>query len=143
MSIVSARGSRPNRWTAARVSVVWRAFDFQLATYAALLLCFGLALAYSNTATAGLGILEGGSVFLRALMWTAIALAVFLVAASFDYHWLKTFAWPLYLVQLGLLVLTLAIGGGVGGTSRWVSIFGLQFQFSELAKVLMIVVLAN
>ncbi|HUQ44805.1 MAG TPA: FtsW/RodA/SpoVE family cell cycle protein, partial [Candidatus Limnocylindria bacterium] len=36
-----------------------------------------------------------------------------------------------------------AIGGGVGGTSRWVSIFGLQFQFSELAKVLMIVVLAN
>ena len=143
MSIVSARASRPSRWTAARVSVVWRAFDAQLATYAALLLCFGLALAYSNTSTAGVGILDGGSVFLRALMWTAIALAVFLVATSFDYHWLKTFAWPLYAVQLGLLVLTLAIGGGVGGTSRWVSIFGLQFQFSELAKVLMIVVLAN
>ena len=143
MSIVSARASRPNRWTAARVSVVWRAFDLQLATYAALLLCFGLAMAYSNTATSGLGMFDAGSVFLRALMWTAIALAVFLVATSFDYHWLKTFAWPLYVVQLGLLVLTLAIGGGVGGTSRWVSIFGLQFQFSELAKVLMIVVLAN
>jgi rod shape determining protein RodA len=143
MSIVSARASRPNRWTAARVSVVWRAFDLQLATYAALLLCFGLAMAYSNTSTAGLGIFDGGSVFLRALMWTAIALAVFLVATSFDYHWLKTFAWPLYIIQLGLLVVTLAIGGGVGGASRWVSIFGLQFQFSELAKVLMIVVLAN
>jgi rod shape determining protein RodA len=143
MSIVSARASRPNRWTAARVSVVWRAFDLQLATYAALLLCFGLAMAYSNTSTAGLGIFDGGSVFLRALMWTAIALAVFLVATSFDYHWLKTFAWPLYIVQLGLLVVTLAIGGGVGGAARWVSIFGLQFQFSELAKVLMIVVLAN
>jgi rod shape determining protein RodA len=100
-------------------------------------------MAYSNTATAGLGVFDGGSVFLRALMWTAIAVAVFLVATSFDYHWLKTFAWPLYLIQLGLLVLTLAIGGGVGGTSRWVSLFGLQFQFSELAKVLMIVVLAN
>ena len=111
--------------------------------YAALLLAFGLAMAYSNTATAGLGVFDGGSVFLRALMWTAIAVAVSLVATAFDYHWLKTFAWPLYLVQLGLLVVTLAIGGGVGGTSRWVSIFGLQFQFSELAKVLMIVVLAN
>jgi len=88
-------------------------------------------------------VFDGSSVFLRALMWTAIAVAVFLVASTFDYHWLKTFAWPLYLVQLGLLVVTLAIGGGVGGTSRWVSIFGLQFQFSELAKVLMIVVLAN
>src|SRR6188474_1490401 len=143
MSIVSARGSRPNHWTAARVSVVWRNFDLQLMTYAALLLAFGLAMAYSNTATAGLGVFDGGSVFLRALMWTAIAVAVFLVATAFDYHWLKTFAWPLYLIQLGLLVLTLAIGGGVGGTSRWVSVFGLQFQFSELAKVLMIVVLAS
>lgn len=143
MSIVSARSSRPSRWTAARVSVVWRSFDLQLATYAALLLCFGLAMAYSNTATSGAGVFDGSSVFLRALMWTAIAVAVFLIATTFDYHWLKTFAWPLYLVQLGLLVLTLAIGGGVGGTSRWVSILGLQFQFSELAKVLMIVVLAN
>ncbi|MBI2781829.1 MAG: rod shape-determining protein RodA [Chloroflexi bacterium] len=143
MSIVSARSSRPNRWTAARVSVVWRNFDLQLTTYAALLLSFGLAMAYSNTATSGAGVFEGSSVFLRALMWTAIAVAVFLVATTFDYHWLKTFAWPLYLVQLGLLAVTLAIGGGVGGTSRWVSVFGLQFQFSELAKVLMIVVLAN
>ena len=124
-------------------AAVWRAFDLQLATYAALLLCFGLAMAYSNTATAESASSTAGSVFLRGLMWTAIAVAVFLVATTFDYHWLKTFAWPLYLVQLGLLVLTLAIGSGVGGTSRWVSIFGLQFQFSELAKVLMIVVLAN
>jgi rod shape determining protein RodA len=143
MSIVSARAARPSHWTAARVSVVWRNFDIQLMVYAALLLAFGLAMAYSNTASAGLGVFEGGSVFLRALMWTAIAVAVSLVATAFDYHWLKTFAWPLYIVQLGLLVVTLAIGGGVGGTSRWVSIFGLQFQFSELAKVLMIVVLAN
>jgi rod shape determining protein RodA len=143
MSIVSARSSRPDRWTAARVSVVWRAFDLQLAVYAALLLVFGLAMAYSNTATSDVGLFDGASVFLRALMWTAIALAVFLIATTFDYHWLKTFAWPLYLIQIGLLVLTLAIGGGVGGSSRWVSIFGLQFQFSELAKVLMIVVLAN
>ncbi|HUQ44260.1 MAG TPA: FtsW/RodA/SpoVE family cell cycle protein, partial [Candidatus Limnocylindria bacterium] len=143
MSIVSARATRPSRWTAARVSVVWRSFDLQLVTYAALLLCFGLAMAYSNTATAGVGIFDGGSVFLRAMRWTAIAVAVFVVATAFDYHWLKTFAWPLYGIQLGLLVVTLAIGGGVGGTSRWVSIFGLQFQFSELAKVLMIVVLAN
>jgi rod shape determining protein RodA len=143
MSIVSARAARPSHWTAARVSVVWRNFDLQLMVYAALLLAFGLAMAYSNTATAGLGVFDGGSVFLRALMWTALAIAVALLATVFDYHWLKTFAWPLYLVQLGLLVVTLAIGGGVGGTSRWVSIFGLQFQFSELAKGLMIVVLAN
>ena len=125
------------------VGAVWRAFDFQMVVYAALLACFGLAMAYSNTVAGGIGLFDGGSTLMRGLMWLAIAIAVFLVSAAFDYHWLKTFAWPLYLVQLGLLALTLAIGSGVGGTSRWVSIFGLQFQFSEIAKVLMIVVLAN
>jgi rod shape determining protein RodA len=134
---------RRSEFVARRIGAVWRAFDFQMATFAALLLSFGLAMAYSNTATAGMGIFDGGSVFLRGLMWGAIALAVFLTATLFDYHWLKTFTWPLYAIQLGLLLVTLAVGSGVGGTSRWVSIGGLQFQFSELAKVLMIIVLAS
>jgi rod shape determining protein RodA len=136
-------GVRRSDFVDRTVGAVWRAFDFQLVTYAALLVCFGLAMGYSNTAASGIGLFDGGSVFLRGLMWAAIAIAVFLVAAAFDYHWLKTFAWPLYFLQLGLLALTLAIGTGVGGTSRWVSVFGLQFQFSEIAKVLMIIVLAN
>ena len=141
---LNAGGSpRRSEFVTRTVGAVWRAFDFQLVTYAALLLCFGLAMAYSNTAASGLGIFDGGSVLLRALMWTAIAVAVFVVATAFDYHWLKTLSWPLYVIQIGLLMVTLAVGGGVGGTSRWVSIFGLQFQFSEVAKFLMIVVLAN
>ena len=136
-------GVRRSDFVDRTVGAVRRAFDFQLVTYAALLVCFGLAMGYSNTAASGIGLFDAGSVFLRGLMWAAIAIAVFLVAAAFDYHWLKTFAWPLYFLQLGLLGLTLAIGSGVGGTSRWVSVFGLQFQFSEIAKVLMIIVLAN
>ena len=43
----------------------------------------------------------------------------------------------------GLLVLTLLIGDGVGGSARWVEIGPLTFQFSELAKILMIIVLAS
>jgi rod shape determining protein RodA len=100
-------------------------------------------MAYGNSYTSGVPLLDGSSFFVRGLLWAVLAVIVFVIAAAFDYHWLKTFAWPLYLVQLGLLVVTLAIGSGVGGASRWVSIFGLQFQFSELAKILMIVVLAN
>src|SRR6185312_14295500 len=65
------------------------------------------------------------------------------VTTAFDYKWLKTFAWPLYGAQLGLLALTLVIGHGVGGAARWISIGPFDFQFSELAKILMIVVLAN
>ena len=76
-------------------------------------------------------------------MWAAIAVVVFVVATVFDYHWLKTLAWPIYGLQLGLLVVTLAIGDGIGGSARWVSIGPLTFQFSEIAKILMIIVLAS
>jgi len=40
-------------------------------------------------------------------------------------------------------VLTLAIGDGVGGSARWIALGPFTFQFSELAKILMIIVLAN
>jgi rod shape determining protein RodA len=130
-------------WPNSRVGAVWRAFDLQLATYAALLAGFGLVMAYSNSATGGANPFADGSVFIRGLLWAAIAVTVFVVASLFDYHWLKTFSWPIYLAQLGLLVITLAIGSGIGGSSRWVTILGFQFQFSELAKILMIIVLAN
>ncbi|HEX5589115.1 MAG TPA: rod shape-determining protein RodA [Candidatus Limnocylindrales bacterium] len=143
MGVINAREARIADWTSRSVGAIWRAFDLQLATYAVLLTCFGLAMAYSNSVAGGDGALATGSVFLRGLMWTGIALVVFTIAASFDYHWLKTLSWPLYAVQLGLLGLTLAVGTGVGGSSRWVSVLGLQFQFSEIAKILMIVILAN
>jgi rod shape determining protein RodA len=35
------------------------------------------------------------------------------------------------------------VGSGTGGVSRWVSILGLQFQFSEFTKILLAVVLAH
>jgi rod shape determining protein RodA len=143
MGVINAREARVTDWTTRSVGAIWRAFDLQLVTYAILLTCFGLAMAYSNAVAGGDGALASGSVFLRGLLWTGIALIVFTVAAAFDYHWLKTLSWPIYALQLGLLGLTFVVGTGVGGSSRWVSVLGLQFQFSELAKILMIVVLAN
>jgi len=130
-------------WAARSIGAAWRAFDLQMAAYAALLVAIGLVMAYSNSAEQGRSILEGGTTFVRGLMWTGIALIVYIVATSFDYKWLKTFSWPLYALQLGLLVTTLAIGHGVGGSARWVSIGPFDFQFSELAKILMIIILAN
>jgi rod shape determining protein RodA len=143
MGVIRAEPARLGTWTARSVGAAWRLFDLQLLTYAAFLATIGLVMAYSNSVEPGQSALAAGSTFLRGLMWAAIAIVVFMVASAFDYKWLKTFAWPLYLVQMGLLVLTLAIGDGVGGAARWVEIGPFVFQFSELAKILMIVVLAN
>ncbi len=143
MGIVRTQPTKLDDWTSHRVGAAWRRFDLQLTTYALLLASIGLAMAYSNSVEVGRSVLEPGSVFLRGLMWAGISLVVFAVATAFDYKWLRTLAWPLYAAQLALLALTLAVGTGVGGASRWVPILGVQFQFSEIAKILMIIVLAN
>ncbi|MFL5689968.1 MAG: FtsW/RodA/SpoVE family cell cycle protein, partial [Chloroflexota bacterium] len=94
------------------VGAVWRAYDLQLTVYAALLAAFGLVMAYTNSVESGQSVLTG-TVFQRALMWSGIAMVVYLLMTAFDYRWLKTLAWPIYFVNLGLLVLTLALGDGV------------------------------
>jgi rod shape determining protein RodA len=142
-ALAPALASGVGGWRSSRVGAVWRAFDLQLATYAALLAGLGLVMAYSNSAAGGGDPFSAGSVFTRGLTWALIAVVAFAAASLFDYHWLKTFSWPIYVVQLGLLGITLAIGTGIGGSSRWVTILGFQFQFSELAKILEIVVLAS
>ncbi|HET7494561.1 MAG TPA: rod shape-determining protein RodA [Candidatus Limnocylindrales bacterium] len=130
-------------WAAKSVGAAWRSFDLQMITYAALLVAIGLSMAYTNSAESGSGPLEAGTTFTRGLMWAGIAVVAFVIATAFDYRWLKTLAWPTYAFQLGLLAVTLAIGDGVGNSARWVTIGPLTLQFSELAKILMIIVLAT
>ena len=52
-------------------------------------------------------------------------------------------AWPLYGVSIVLLLLVLVMGRSVNGAQRWISIGGLQFQPSELAKFTMILCFAR
>jgi rod shape determining protein RodA len=143
MGVIRAEPARVSDWAAKSVGAAWRAFDLQLTTYAALLAAIGLTMAYTNSVEGGAVPLEAGTIFSRGLMWTAIAVVVFVLATIFDYRWLKTLAWPIYGIQLGLLIVTLAIGDGVGGSARWVTLGPLTFQFSEIAKILMIIVLAS
>jgi cell division protein FtsW len=55
---------------------------------------------------------------------------------------LRSARW-IWLLILGLLVLTLAIGEGPGGVHRWIAFRGLSFQPSELAKLGLILLLAR
>ena len=120
----------------------WRAFDLQLFLYMLLLIAFGVVMGYSaGFADQGAG--AGVSQSVKTLIWTSIGLIIFFVAASIDYHWLQTLTVPIYLLVLGLLTLTMLIGKNLFGAQMSISVAGLDFQFSEVSKVLMIVVLAS
>src|SRR6476661_11135807 len=134
MGVMRAEPARMTDWAARSIGAAWRAFDLQLAAYAGLLAILGLVMAYTNSVEQGQTTLSGGTTFVRGLMWTGIALIAFVITTAFDYKWLKTFAWPLYLLQIGLLLGTLAVGHGVGGSSRWISFGPFDFQFSEIGR---------
>jgi rod shape determining protein RodA len=120
----------------------WRAFDLQLFLYMLLLIAFGVVMGYSaGFAEQGAG--AGFSQSVKTLIWTSIGLIIFFVAASVDYHWLQTLTVPIYAIVLGLLTLTMLIGTNLFGAQMSISVAGLDFQFSEVSKVLMIVVLAS
>lgn len=118
----------------------WRHFDVQLFLYVMLLIGLGVVMGYSagfNDPAASGAMSETE----RTLMWAAIGLILFFVAASVDYQWLRTLAMPLYLVVIGLLLLTVLIGTNLFGAQMSVTVAGLDFQFSEVSKVLMIAIL--
>jgi rod shape determining protein RodA len=119
----------------------WRAFDLQLFLYMLLLIAFGVVMGYSASFTDGGA--AGLSQSVKTLIWTAIGLIIFFVASSVDYHWLQTLTVPIYLVVLGLLTLTMLIGTNLFGAQMSITVAGLDFQFSEVSKVLMVVVLAS
>ena len=146
MGIFRAGPVRVESWAPRSASLSWRSFDFTATGCALLLTCFGLAMAYSNSVDPSHSIPTMNSPFARGILWTVVAIVVFIAAASFDYKWLRSLSWPLYLVNLVLLGMTLVIGTGVGdatGAARWINLGPIQFQFSELAKIIMIIVLAD
>jgi rod shape determining protein RodA len=119
----------------------WRHFDAQLLLYVLLLVAIGVVMGYSasyNDPTAAAGM----SQTVKTLIWASIGLILFFVAASVDYHWLRTLAASIYATVLGLLALTMLIGTNLFGAQMSVTVAGLDFQFSEISKVLMIAVLA-
>jgi rod shape determining protein RodA len=146
MGIFKAEPIKVQAWAPRSASLNWRTYDWQITACAFLLTCFGLAMAFSNSVDPNHPIPTINSPFARGLLWAAVAAVAFALATAFDYKWLRSLTWPLYVVNLALLGLTLLIGTGVGdakGAARWIAVGPVQFQFSELAKIIMIVVMAD
>ncbi len=60
------------------------------------------------------------------------------IISLFDYSWILTFYWVMYLLNLGLLLLVFLVGSTKKGAARWIELGGFQFQPTELSKILLI-----
>ena len=98
-------------------------------------------------ALTALGVLAIGSAK-ESLQSRQLAGAVFgfflmLVLSLFDYSVILRFYWIMYAANLVLLWLVRVAGVEVAGAQRWLNLFGIQFQPSETAKILLILFFAQ
>jgi cell division protein FtsW len=120
--------------------------DFPFFILTLLLLGVGLAMLYSASYAQSMYD-TGYTVSTKYLQKQALCAAIGLIAMYFFSRipaqlWYRL-AWPLYGVSIVLLLSVLVAGQEVNGAKRWISIGGIQFQPSEVAKFTMILVLAR
>ncbi len=73
----------------------------------------------------------------------AFGVFLMLVISLFDYSVILKLYWLIYGVNIVLLALVIIRGEEGGGAQRWLTILGIRFQPSELAKILMILFMAQ
>ena len=79
----------------------------------------------------------------RQIAGFAFGVFLMLVISLFDYSVLLNLYWIMYVFNLVLLILVIEMGKDAGGAQRWLKIAGIQFQPSELAKILIILFFAQ
>lgn len=79
----------------------------------------------------------------RQIMGLGIGILVLIVTSLIDYTYFLNLHWILYIGNLGLLLLVRFFGEEVNHARRWLIIAGIQFQPSELAKILLILFFAR
>lgn len=117
----------------------WRNFDFWLFGAVIFLCIFGLIMIRSSIA----GNIELAGYVNRQAVFFGIGMVVLMVAALLDYHYWKSLSKFFYIFTLAFLGLILVAGKTSFGSQRWLEVGLVNIQPAEIAKIVVILVLAN
>lgn len=70
----------------------------------------------------------------RQTIWIGIALLVLFLTQIIGWRFWRTFAWPIYVFAIILLIAVLFLGTTIKGATSWFSFAGFSFQPAEIAK---------
>ena len=79
----------------------------------------------------------------RQIAGFAFGVFLMVVISLFDYSVLLNLYWVMYVFNIILLAMVIFMGEETNGSQRWLKILGIQFQPSELAKILTILFFAQ
>ncbi|HET6951824.1 MAG TPA: putative lipid II flippase FtsW [Acidimicrobiales bacterium] len=105
---------------------------------------FGLVMVMSASSVVALDAYGSSWYFVvRQALWALGGVAALVVVARTDYHRWRRFAGPFLLTSLALLALVLVIGVDANGSTRWIGVGSLTVQPSEVAKLALLVWVAD
>ena len=123
----------------------WPPGAITLTIVTVLLMLLGLLMSFSASIVDAAQDGDAFGTFRRQSLWALISLPVFMLATRLPRRHLRTLSWPLMLGALVLLVLVVIPGVGLTrfGATRWLGVGGFSFQPSELAKLALLLWLAD
>lgn len=116
--------------------------DIPKAIWIHTLILMGIGLAALYSATFNNARVAHG-VFTDQLCFAIIGLILMYALSHMHYRFFYDTAYPLYVVNIILLILVFVLGREALGATRWISIAGISFQPSELSKLSIIIFLAH
>ena len=122
-----------------RISI--KDLDWVLLALTLSLASMGLLAIYS--ATHGKGISSVDVYYIRQIWWLAIGALFMAFATLVDYRTLGRYAYVFYVIIVLSLAYLLLFGKAVSGAQRWIEMGSINFQPSELSKVILVLALAR
>ncbi len=98
---------------------------------------FGLAMLYSTSSG-----IAGATLFRKQMIWATVGIIGAMVVYVLGYRNIIKYSLILIIISAGLLILA-RLNRPINGAYRWIQFHGLSIQPSELAKISLILFLAN
>jgi rod shape determining protein RodA len=122
----------------------WQHFDFVLFGATLILVILGMALIYSATVASTPPGEDWWDTFLvRQMIYAVVGTGLMLVVSFTDYSIFANVNHLIYALTILSLILVYAVGQISFGAQRWIDLGVFQLQPSEIAKVLLVIVLAK
>lgn len=115
----------------------FRYYNIRLLLFALVLAVIGILFVKSAT------INTGTATYNKQIFGVVLGIICMLVVSLIDYHWILQLYWPIYAVNIAMLLATKFMGSSGGGAQRWLvlPVIG-QIQPSEFSKIMMILFFA-
>jgi len=115
--------------------------DWVLLAATALLIALGLLILYSSSIRSLS--LSNEIDATRQILYAVVGILILIAFVRLDYRILRDYSTALYVIMLALLLAVNFFGKSAFGATRWITIGFFQFQPTEFAKLILIIVFAR